>query len=603
MAKARSSKPEKASIPAALGAANMKRDMQRAERDRAMFEVQRNAAQAANEVLSAVAYRAQETGSRLRRRARMRRGSPDAIASPSARVSLVEQAREFDRDDLSAQSIINRAVDLTIGSGLLPLPMSDDEEWNRQALEVFEEASEDCTHDGEDNFRDLQISAYRETLVDGDHLVLKLHSGKLQQVDGLRIASPWVAGAPGTSGGVDGPMAVGNIMRDGVESDPTGARVAYWVADWEPRTGMTLTKPARVPAPAALYLSRRKPSGQTRGMPTLAPAIIRLEQLDTFIEATQTAALVHAMMAFVHKTAHPKGAAGLLGSSTETGSDGLVKQLQDFQPGMLLTMKGDDEFDAVQSTQPGTQFEPFTKMMIRLCANVANLPLELAILDFTGLSWSASRSIMQFVGERLKAERMRFANQFCTPVYRWWIGGAIAEGRLPAVNGWGRVRWSEPSLGWFNPLQEVTADKIAMENNLKSYQEIQSGYGKDWRRTLQQNAEARREMERLNVMPALAPGGVGLGGAADPTIGVDERLADSNTGGVARDGSPGVSSGARTTPRAASTGRPTGAPPCPSRRHPSRASSTTGPKSASASASARSSRTRRSSRTSTTTGA
>lgn len=541
-----SAKPERRDPAAAEDGAKRSAAMARHRADRELAEFHRDVAKTAQTYLAAVGWRAQETGNRLRRRAKQRRGSADAILTPAARVSLVEQARELDRDDGVATSIINRALDLLLGPGLIPQPATADDAWNDLALDYFLECSENCTQDGEDDFLDVQRAAGREMLVDGDHLILKCNDGRLQQVDALRIASPGNWGQPGKSG-LDGTTKTNTVMRDGIETAPDGTRVNYWVADYDANTASILGDPRPIPASACMYLSRPKPSGQTRAIPTLAPVIVRLEQLDTYIEASHTAAIIHAMVAFIHKSQFPRSAAGMFGAGTEpSGLTGEAdQQLEGFQSGEILRLKKDDEFAPSQSTQPTTQFDAFVRMIARLGGNVANVPLEIVLLDFAALSFAGNRAMIQFVNERVKAERRRFTSQFCTRVYRWWMARGISEGRLPPIVGWDRVIWPDPSLGWFNPLQEVTAEVTAINNNVRSYQEVIASHGRNWKKVLRENAEYLRLAERLRVLPAAAPGatplgGSGVSGANDASAGVTTRLQDSNDGGAERAASPDV---------------------------------------------------------------
>ena len=472
------------------------------------------------------AWRATDRSARLRRRRKRSLASPDAIFDPAVRVDLVEQAQQIDRDDIVARNIMNRAVDLIVGAGIAPLPATADEAWNARALELFAAASEDCSHDGEDSLGDIQRQAYREKARDGDLLVVLLDNGRVQLVNALRIVSPLQTGAGTTLGpkkpvapsvpgrsAADGEQPGGTILADGIEREASGPAVRYWVADWEVEHGRRLEKIRPIDAADCLYLVNQKQTGQTRGVPSLAPCIARFEMIDSLIESTLTAAVLQSMMALLVTSKTPKTAQALFGSkATAASSDGRAKTMAEMEPGMVFHGAEGDDIKAVGSAQPSAMFTPFIQTLTRLCGGVMNMPLEIAMLDFSTGNFSQGKAMLSFMREHIRAERARFISQFVRPHYRWVIARAIVNGQLEARDDWARVAFAEPPTPSLQPLQEATTDAMAIEKNLESYQSILARRGhSDWRSVLAGNAEYLAEAKRLGVRPAAAPGATGFG--------------------------------------------------------------------------------------------
>lgn len=83
----------------------------------------------------------------------------------------------------------------------------------------------------------------------------------------------------------------GNTIIQGIEFDPQGRRVAYWLYDRHPggqdKFGLFDSVHAkRIPADEIIHLYRQDRPGQARGVPWGAPCIVRLKDIDDFADAT-----------------------------------------------------------------------------------------------------------------------------------------------------------------------------------------------------------------------------------------------------------------------------------------------------------------------------
>ena len=81
----------------------------------------------------------------------------------------------------------------------------------------------------------------------------------------------------------------GNEVREGIEYDPAGRRVAYWLFDRHPGEWRTLTRATlesrRVPASEVLHVYRQDRPGQMRGVSWFAPIALQLQDLADHQEA------------------------------------------------------------------------------------------------------------------------------------------------------------------------------------------------------------------------------------------------------------------------------------------------------------------------------
>ena len=81
----------------------------------------------------------------------------------------------------------------------------------------------------------------------------------------------------------------GNVIRAGIEFNGIGQRVAYWMYRSHPGDGPEpsagYNELVRVPAEAVLHVYEPTRPGQLRGVPLLAPVLLRLKTLDDFDDA------------------------------------------------------------------------------------------------------------------------------------------------------------------------------------------------------------------------------------------------------------------------------------------------------------------------------
>ena len=85
------------------------------------------------------------------------------------------------------------------------------------------------------------------------------------------------------------PVGNGNVVRQGIEFNAIGQRVAYWF--WRNHPGDITERsfsggvPVRVPASEVLHILDPVEGGQLRGLSRLAPAIVKLWLLDLYDDA------------------------------------------------------------------------------------------------------------------------------------------------------------------------------------------------------------------------------------------------------------------------------------------------------------------------------
>ena len=100
-----------------------------------------------------------------------------------------------------------------------------------------------------------------------------------------------------------------------------------------------------------------------------------------------------------------------------------------------------------------------------------------------------------------------FASSFCKPVYEIWLSEAIARGRVSAPGffsdplvreAWLGSEWIGPSQGQLDPVKEVNAEILSIQNGLTTHETAASKInGSDWDTNIDQLEMEFRKIDEL----------------------------------------------------------------------------------------------------------
>ena len=60
-------------------------------------------------------------------------------------------------------------------------------------------------------------------------------------------------------------------------------------------------------------------------------------------------------------------------------------------------------------------------------------------------------------------------------------------------------KWIAKGMSWIDPIKEVNANRIALETNQVTLQEVAAERGRDWRAILEQRAKEKQLMKKLGL--------------------------------------------------------------------------------------------------------
>ncbi|CAK0740299.1 hypothetical protein CCP2SC5_1070001 [Azospirillaceae bacterium] len=301
------------------------------------------------------------------------------------------------------------------------------------------------------------------------------------------------------------PAGNGNTIRQGIEFDAVGRRVAYWfwrshpgdITDSRNRAGV----PVRVPASEVLHLFDPVEGGQVRGLSHLAPAIVKLWLLDLYDDAELDRKKVAALFAgFVTR---PDADGSMMG---EGAPDAAGAGAVGLKPGTLQVLLPGEDIKFSSPADVGGNYEAFQyRTLLSVCAALG-VPYQCVAGDMTKVNYSSSRTALLEFRRRVEAfQHSVLVYQFCRPVWRRWITTAVLAGALD-LPGFPRdpepymaVRWTPPKWDWVDPLKDIKAEQEAVASGFKARSDVHEAMGYDPEEVDARIAADRERERRLGL--------------------------------------------------------------------------------------------------------
>jgi len=407
-------------------------------------------------------------GDRTRRTRTYSVGGADQHADPTTLDRLRETSRDMDRNSCLMHGILDRFVHNVIGDRFTFRPMTDDEAWNRAALDyMVAQAGPQSDVRGMFDWHDRLALTLRALGTDGDNFHLHVKGGMTQIVEGHQVGTP-------------GDLRRQANVVNGIEMTKAGRPTAIWVGNNIYRDiypSSTSGKMRRIPAGQFLWPAYRTRYTQTRGIPMIAAALSHYDRLDEYIDNESLAAAIDACLAFfVQGDIDPDFLPDDVYTRDSTDGEGnsTTEALQQISPGMIARIGRDEKVEAFGAKRPGDQFDPYITMSLRILGASMGMPLELVLLDFSKTNYSSARAALLQAYRMFRCWQQWLIRNVCNPQYRRWVGQAIASGDLTANDQAGKVRWFPPQWGWVDPWKEIKALETAIGLGVKSQtQEIE----------------------------------------------------------------------------------------------------------------------------------
>lgn len=362
-----------------------------------------------------------------------------------------------------------------------------------------------CDALGVNNFYEMQGLFLIGQLLNGDAFCLRKYEKpttvmpyglRLQLIESDRICTPNLGVNIGNSPYISYRKndKNGNEIYSGIELDKSGKAIAYWICNQYPhsqRVGdyktLEWTRVEKYGAstgmPNILHMFDAERAEQMRGVPILAPVIETLKQISRYTDAELMAAVISGMYTVFIKTDSPTEMP--FGEAMPDEFDAVDHNDNEYElgNGAINVLGTNESIQIADPKRPSTSFDGFVKALCKQIGSALEIPNELLLKEFNS-SYSASRAALLEAWKMFRMRREMLVRGFCQPIYEMFLTEAVAAGRIKA-NGffldpiirkaWCGADWNGPAPGMIDPVKEVNAAKMRVENGFSTREEETMG--------------------------------------------------------------------------------------------------------------------------------
>lgn len=272
-------------------------------------------------------------------------------------------------------------------------------------------------------------------------------------------------------------LANGGEIRMGVETNTVGRPVAYHILTSHPgETSDTSRKRVRVDADDIIHLYNPERISQTRGVPWMVSAMTRLQMLAGYEESELVASRTAACkMGFLTKDANAENYTG------EEDED--YNLIMEAEPGSIEELPTGMRFQEWNPQHPTSAYKDFVKATLRGISAGLNISYNTLANDLEGVNYSSIRAGLFDEREHYKSIQNWFIDSFIQPVFEAWLEASILNGVFPfGVNKFDKMnqpKWCARRWPWVDPLKDMQANILAMNNGLEAKRNIINYTGGD----------------------------------------------------------------------------------------------------------------------------
>ena len=332
-----------------------------------------------------------------------------------------------------------------------------------------------CTVTGKLSWIDVQRCIVESVARDGEILVRKIRGADNPFGFALQLIEP-----DHLDEDLNKDLQNGNRVKMGVELNPWGKPVNYWLLSNHPGENITTHQGKfynQIPAEDLIHLFITNRPGQTRGTPWLASAMTRLHQIGEYEEAEVVAARVAACKMGFFK---PDSGEGYVGDDV----DSLGNTVSEAAPGTMELLPPGMDFESFDPTHPSGNYASFVKSTLRGIASGLNVSYNSLASDLEGVNFSSIRSGVLEERQNWRVLQSWLIEHLHQEIYLEWLRLAFLNNQLGSIpqqrfEKFANPNWQARGWEWVDPLKDAKANLQEVHLGVKSRADILSEKGKD----------------------------------------------------------------------------------------------------------------------------
>lgn len=429
-------------------------------------------------------------------------GSPNAEAFPAIGIT-VRRSRDLCRNNEWARNARRKWVSHAVGTGIVPRADVDTKNGKKTAMAAWDAFVDNCDPEGLVDFYGLQARVMSEVFTGGACFIrwyLRPPSWGLKvplqcEVLGHEFLDTRRFQLNGQ-----------NLVIHGIEFDPDGRRVAYWLFREHPGevlpSARSMLVSDRVPATEVDHIFFPiEEAGLVTGMPWLIAAALRLRDIADGDEAILLRHKIAACLAVLVR--RQGGAARALAQAADQSKDSKSRDIEKLRPGMIGYVESDGDVTIVNPPNAGdTEFVDRNLYAAAAAVGLTHSALtgNLKDVNFTSLRegkldfWPALDQVQWFM----------LVPMACKPAWRRVMAAAAGRGlQVSADTG---AKWSPPKRPWVNPADDMKAEAGELAMGFESWADKVAARGHDPQDLLDEIEEWTKKLAAAGLSPTTPAG-------------------------------------------------------------------------------------------------
>ena len=436
--------------------------------------------------------------------------SADAEIKDSLRT-LRDRARNLARNDSYVARYLKLMVSNVIGKHGIRISAkarnengSLDLAANRQIEEAWKKFTKlgVCTANGKQSFLDCQKLFVESLSRDGEVLIRHIKTNandfgyQIQFIESDLLDE-----------NLNQTFSNGNKICMGVEIDKYRKPIAYHLFKNNPYgDSFDIGKEhIRVPANEITHVYMPDRAEQTRGVSHIAVAMANIKQLSGYLEAEIVAARLGASKSGFFSSADGDSYVG-------DDYENTFNPVMNVEPGTFQQLPDGMTFTPYDPTHPTSAFESFTTTVLRSIASGLNISYHALSNDLTSVNYSSIRQGSLEDRSNYQIWQQFAIEHFIDIVFKKWLEMAITTKAVNLPMGKydkfaDAVNYIPRSFPWIDPLKEMQANVMGLQNGITTYSDIVSSYGKDVEETFEQHQKEQELAKLYGISTAFQPFG------------------------------------------------------------------------------------------------
>lgn len=432
-------------------------------------------------------------------------GSANSELAPALDM-VRRRSRDLCRNNEWAGNAKRKLAAHMVGTGIVPRPARGTAKRTKErARGAWNEFAENCDPSGQSDFYGIQQQLAGE-VVEGGAAFLRWY---------LRPAS-WGLKVPLQCEVLEHEfldtrkteMRGNNAIINGVEIDPWGRRVAYWLFPQHPgeMSSLTLARnrfvSERVPASEVDHVFRVDRPGQVTGVPWMASAALRLRDAADYEEAELIKKKIESCLTvFVRRNG--TGPTNLVQAGAQV-KDATGKRLEKIAPGLIAYLGEGEEIQTAMPSPASGYADVMDRQMLAASAGIG-LPYASFTGDLSKSNFAGMREgKLDYWGVLDQWQWLMLVPQVSRPAWRRVMRAAAGSGQ--AVPAGISAEYTMPKRPWVDPLKDVKAEEAELALGIESWAEKAAARGYDPEDLIAEISEWKPRLDAAGITFAKAPG-------------------------------------------------------------------------------------------------